>query len=138
MIKTLCSISLLLLASGWLSILPAETPRRNMSAINCNKRVFSSKSEESQKCPKNRLGKSYNDLGPHQYREVKTGSKAKNDQNLLLDHTTSLGIRLAQHSTGTDPDKIGLHFLQQGVHLQFRGKSKMLSEFVQERSAQYP
>ncbi len=51
MIKTLCSISLLLLASGWLSILPAET-KANYRCVYCNKE-FSSKSEESQKCPQN-------------------------------------------------------------------------------------
>jgi len=51
-------------------------------------------------------------------REVKTGSKAKNDQNPLFDYTTYLGIRLAQHSTGTDRAKMGpdkkicLHSLQ--------------------------
>ena len=51
MTKTLCSISLLLLASGWLSILPAQT-KANYRCDYCNKE-FSSKSEESQKCPQN-------------------------------------------------------------------------------------
>ena len=51
MTKTLCSIPLLLLASGWLSILPAET-KANYRCIHCNK-TFSSRSDESQKCPQN-------------------------------------------------------------------------------------
>jgi hypothetical protein len=51
MIKTFSSITLLLLASGWLSFLPAET-KGTYLCMYCNKR-FSSKSEESQKCPQN-------------------------------------------------------------------------------------
>jgi len=51
MTKTLPSITLLLLASGWLSILPAETQAKYV-CVYCNKE-FSSKSEENQKCPQN-------------------------------------------------------------------------------------
>ena len=51
MTKTFSSITLLLLASGWLSILPAQTQTKYV-CIHCNKE-FSSKSEESQKCPQN-------------------------------------------------------------------------------------
>jgi len=51
MIKTLSSITLLFLASGWLSILPAQTQTKYV-CIHCNKE-FTSKSEESQKCPQN-------------------------------------------------------------------------------------
>jgi hypothetical protein len=65
MIKTLSSITLLLLASGWVSLLPAETPN-GYHCVKCQ-RVFASKSEESQKCRKNILGKGINDLGPHQF-----------------------------------------------------------------------
>ena len=65
MIKTLCSISLLLLASGWLSILPAQT-QENYLCMYCNKR-FSSKSEESQKCPQNIKPSPTN--GPHKFRK---------------------------------------------------------------------
>ena len=51
MIKTLSSVTLLLLASGGLSLLPAET-KANYRCMHCNK-TFSSKSEESQPCPQN-------------------------------------------------------------------------------------
>ena len=51
MIKTLSSITLLLLASGWFSILPAQT-QDYYRCMHCNK-TFSSKSEESQPCPQN-------------------------------------------------------------------------------------
>ena len=51
MTKTLSSITVLLLASGWLSILPAQT-KEKYRCDYCNKE-FSSKSEESQKCPQN-------------------------------------------------------------------------------------
>jgi len=51
MTKTLSSITLLLLTSGWLSILPAQTTK-NYVCFYC-KKGFSSKSEESQKCPQN-------------------------------------------------------------------------------------
>jgi hypothetical protein len=67
MIKTLCSISLLLLASGWLSILPAQTQTKYVCNY-CNKE-FSSKSEESQKCPQNiKSGKPSPTNGPHKFR----------------------------------------------------------------------
>ena len=51
MFKIFSSITLLLLASGWLSILPAQTQTKYV-CTHCNKE-FSSKSEESQKCPQN-------------------------------------------------------------------------------------
>jgi len=67
MIKTLCSISLLLLASGWLSILPAQTQTKYVCNY-CNKE-FSSKSEESQKCPQNiKSGKPSPTNGLHKFR----------------------------------------------------------------------
>jgi len=53
MTKTLSSITLLLLASGWLSLLPAETQTKYVCVI-CNKE-FSSKMDESQRCPKNSI-----------------------------------------------------------------------------------
>ena len=65
MTKTLSSISLLLLASGWLSTLPAQTTR-NYVCIHCNKE-FSSKSEESQKCPRNIKPGKPSTNGPHQF-----------------------------------------------------------------------
>ena len=66
MTKTLSSITLLFLASGWLSILSAQSTR-NYVCIHCNKE-FSSKSEESQKCPQNnKPGKSSPTNGPHKF-----------------------------------------------------------------------
>ena len=66
MIKTFSSITLLLLASGWLSFLPAET-KANYRCIYCNK-TFSSKSEESQKCPQNnKPGNQSPTNGPHKF-----------------------------------------------------------------------
>ena len=66
MIKTLSSVTLLLLASGWLSILPAET-KANYRCMHCNK-TFSSKSEESQPCPQNiKPGKPSPTNGPHKF-----------------------------------------------------------------------
>jgi hypothetical protein len=61
MIKTLSTATLLLLASGWLSILPAQTTKQKVLPVpvpktyvctHCNKE-FTSKSEESKKCPQN-------------------------------------------------------------------------------------
>jgi DNA-directed RNA polymerase subunit RPC12/RpoP len=49
MIKTLSSITLLLVASGWLSLLPAETKTKYV-CIYCNKE-FSSKTDEFRLCP---------------------------------------------------------------------------------------
>ena len=67
MTKTLFSIALLLLASGWLSILPAET-KANYRCMHCNK-TFSSKSEESQKCPQNiKPGNQATTNGQHKFR----------------------------------------------------------------------
>jgi hypothetical protein len=51
MIKTLSTATLLFLASGWLSILPAQTQTKYV-CTHCNKE-FSSKSDESKKCPQN-------------------------------------------------------------------------------------
>jgi hypothetical protein len=66
MIKTLSSITLLLLASGWLSTLPAQT-KAKYRCDYCNKE-FSSKSEESQKCPQNiKPGKPSLTNGPHKF-----------------------------------------------------------------------
>ena len=67
MIKTLSSITLLLLASGWLSILPAQTQTKYV-CIHCNKE-FSSKSEESKICPQN-ADKNANYIygRPHEFR----------------------------------------------------------------------
>ena len=68
MTKTLCSISLLLLASGWLSILPAETQTKYVCNY-CNKE-FSSKSEESQECPQNiKPGNQSSTKGQHKFRK---------------------------------------------------------------------
>jgi uncharacterized protein YlaI len=67
MTKTLVSITLLLLASGWLSFLPAETEGTYL-CMYCNKR-FSSKSEESQKCPQNiKPGNQSTTNGQHKFR----------------------------------------------------------------------
>jgi uncharacterized protein YlaI len=67
MTKTLFSITLLLLASGWLSFLPAETEGTYL-CMYCNKR-FSSKSEESQKCPQNiKPGNQSTTNGQHKFR----------------------------------------------------------------------
>jgi len=66
MTKTLSSITLLILASGWLSFLPAETEGTYL-CMYCNKR-FSSKSEESQKCPQNiKPGKPSPTNGSHKF-----------------------------------------------------------------------
>jgi len=58
MTKTLSSITLLLLASGWLSILPAQTQTKwaktKYVCTYCNKE-FTSNSEESQKCPQSSI-----------------------------------------------------------------------------------
>ena len=68
MIKTLFSVTLLILASGWLSILPAQTTR-NYTCIHCNK-TFSSRSDESQKCPQNnKPGNQSPTNGPHKFRK---------------------------------------------------------------------
>ena len=68
MIKTLSSVTLLLLASGWLSILPAET-KANYRCMHCNKE-FSSKSEESQECPQNiKPGNQSSTKGQHKFRK---------------------------------------------------------------------
>jgi len=68
MTKTLFSITLLLLASGWLSFLPAETEGTYL-CMYCNKR-FSSKSEESQKCPQNnKPGNQSTTNGQHKFRK---------------------------------------------------------------------
>jgi hypothetical protein len=67
MIKTLSTATLLLMASGWFSILPAQTQTKYV-CIHCNKE-FSSKSEENQKCPQNKEQQNpgwYQ--GPHQFR----------------------------------------------------------------------
>jgi hypothetical protein len=67
MIKTLSTATLLLLASGWLSILPAQNQTKYV-CTHCNKE-FSSKSEESKKCPENKVQQNpgwYQ--GPHQFR----------------------------------------------------------------------
>jgi len=67
MTKTLFSMTLLLLASGWLSFLPAETEGTYL-CMYCNKR-FSSKSEESQKCPQNiKPGNQATTNGQHKFR----------------------------------------------------------------------
>jgi hypothetical protein len=67
MIKTFSSITLLLLASGWLSILPAQTQTKYV-CTHCNKE-FSSKSEESQKCPQNKEQTNPGwKQGPHEFR----------------------------------------------------------------------
>jgi hypothetical protein len=66
MTKTFSSITLLFLASGWLSILSAQT-KANYRCIYCNK-TFSSKSEESQKCPQNnKPGNQSPTNGPHKF-----------------------------------------------------------------------
>ena len=66
MIRTLSSITLLLLASDWLSILPAET-KGTYRCIYCNK-TFSPKPAESQKCPQNiKPGKPSPINGPHKF-----------------------------------------------------------------------
>jgi hypothetical protein len=68
MTKTLSSITLLLLASGWLSILPAQTQTKYV-CTHCNKE-FSFKSEESQPCPRNtKLGDQSRTKGPHKFRK---------------------------------------------------------------------
>ena len=68
MTKTFSSITLLLLASGWLSILPAQTQTKYV-CIHCNKE-FSSKSEEIQKCPQNnKPGNQSPTNGPHKFRK---------------------------------------------------------------------
>ena len=74
MIKTLSSITLLLLASGWLSILPAQTQTEYLCNY-CNKE-FSSKSEESQKCPQNIKPGKPSTNGPHKFRKVRKVSIA--------------------------------------------------------------
>jgi hypothetical protein len=51
MIKTLSSITLLLLASGWLSLLPAETKTKYV-CVYCNG-TFTDKNDELRSCPKN-------------------------------------------------------------------------------------
>jgi hypothetical protein len=67
MIKTFSSITLLFLASGWLSILPAQTQTKYV-CTHCNKE-FSSKSEESQKCPQNKEQTNPGwKQGPHEFR----------------------------------------------------------------------
>ena len=66
MTKIFSSITLLLLASGWLSILPAQTTK-DYVCFYC-KKGFSSKSEESQKCPQNiKSGKPSPTNGPHKF-----------------------------------------------------------------------
>jgi hypothetical protein len=77
MIKTLSKATLLLLASGWLSILPAQTTKQKVLPVpvpktyvctHCNKE-FSSKSEESQKCPQNKEQTNPGwKQGPHEFR----------------------------------------------------------------------
>ena len=67
MIKTLSSITLLFLVSGWLSILPAQTQTKYV-CIHC-KKEFTSKSEESQKCPQNIEPANPSPIkGPHEFR----------------------------------------------------------------------
>jgi hypothetical protein len=67
MIKTLSTATLLLLASGWFTILPAQTQTKYV-CTHCNKE-FSSKSEESQKCPQNIEPANPAPIrGPHQFR----------------------------------------------------------------------
>lgn len=69
MTKIFSSITLLLLAPGWLSILPAQTQTKYV-CIHCNKE-FSSKSEESQKCNANIEFEPANPIpikGPHEFR----------------------------------------------------------------------
>ncbi|NDB94849.1 MAG: hypothetical protein EBZ78_01595 [Verrucomicrobia bacterium] len=67
MSKTFSSIALLLLASGWFSILPAQTQTKYV-CIHCNKE-FTSKSEESQKCPNNIEPANPSPIkGPHKFR----------------------------------------------------------------------
>ena len=67
MIKTLSSVTLLILASGWFTILPAQTQTKYV-CTHCNKE-FSSKSEESQKCPQNiKSGNQSPTNGPHKFR----------------------------------------------------------------------
>jgi hypothetical protein len=65
MIKTLSSVTLLLVASGWLSILPAETLQ--YTCIYCY-HDFSSKAQESQKCPQNIKPGKPSTNGPHKFR----------------------------------------------------------------------
>ena len=62
--KTLCSISLLLLASGWLSTLPAQTQTKYV-CIHC-KKEFSYKN--TSRCVLNMPQNSWNPPGPHEYR----------------------------------------------------------------------
>ena len=67
MIKTLSTATLLLLASGWLSILPAQTQTKYV-CIHCNKE-FTSKSDESKKCPQNTAPRNPGIYqGPHEFR----------------------------------------------------------------------
>ena len=67
MIKTLSTAMLLVLASGWLSLLPAQTQTKYV-CTHCNKE-FSSKSEEKQKCPQNIEPTNPSPIkGPHEFR----------------------------------------------------------------------
>jgi len=72
MTKTLSSITLLLLASGWLSLLPAET-KAGAGYYRCDycKKRFDSRSEESQRCFRNEkadpTASSRERYGPHKF-----------------------------------------------------------------------
>ena len=69
MIKTFSSVTLLLLASGWLSILPAET-KGTYRCSYCNQ-TFSPKPAESQPCPRNIKPGKPSTNGPHKFPNAK-------------------------------------------------------------------
>jgi len=64
MIKTLSSVTLLLLASGWLSILPAETQTKYV-CIHCKKEFPYKKTS---RCVLNHPENAWNPPGAHEYR----------------------------------------------------------------------